>query len=244
MDLFIPKHRTRTPTPAILWIHGGGWERGDKNGNSGALLLANEGFVTASLFYRLSGDSPFPADIEDCKCAIRFLRANASKYGIDPERIGVAGAICGRPSRRASCNSRAERRTRRRWRLAKCLEQRASRRRLLRGLGFHGRRNGVPASHRPSRLEARSGLRKRQAGFISPGEPPIPRVERQPAFIAGTRRTRRSSALRPIRPRGRSLPPARAAGRVHRSKKRGTRLRAGRRCPRFPFGGFHPPGND
>jgi len=62
-----------------LGIHGGGWERGDKNGNSGALLLANEGFVTASLFYRLSGDSPFPADIEDCKCATRFLRANASK---------------------------------------------------------------------------------------------------------------------------------------------------------------------
>jgi hypothetical protein len=69
MDVFIPKNRIRRPTPAILWIHGGGWERGDKNGNSGALLLADEGFVTASLFYRLSGDSPFPADIEDCKCA-------------------------------------------------------------------------------------------------------------------------------------------------------------------------------
>jgi acetyl esterase/lipase len=95
MDVFIPKSRIRTPTPAVLWIHGGGWERGDKNGNSGAQLLANEGFVTASLFYRLSGDSPFPADIEDCKCAIRFLRANASKYGIDPDRIGVAGASAG-----------------------------------------------------------------------------------------------------------------------------------------------------
>ena len=95
MDVFIPQHRLRTPTPAVLWIHGGGWERGDKNGNSGALLLANEGFVTASLFYRLSGDSPFPADIEDCKCAIRFLRANATKYGIDPDRIGVAGASAG-----------------------------------------------------------------------------------------------------------------------------------------------------
>jgi acetyl esterase/lipase len=95
MDLFVPKHRTRMPTPAVLWIHGGGWERGDKNGNSGAQLLADEGFVTASLFYRLSGDSPFPADIEDCKCAIRFLRANAAKYGIDPDRIGVAGASAG-----------------------------------------------------------------------------------------------------------------------------------------------------
>jgi acetyl esterase/lipase len=95
MDVFLPKSRIRTPTPAVLWIHGGGWERGDKNGNSGAQLLANQGFVTASLFYRLSGDSPFPADIEDCKCAIRFLRANATKFGIDPDRIGVAGASAG-----------------------------------------------------------------------------------------------------------------------------------------------------
>jgi acetyl esterase/lipase len=95
MDVFIPKRRNAAPTPAVLWIHGGGWERGDKNGNSGAQLLAAEGFVTASLFYRLSGDSPFPADIEDCKCAIRYLRANASKYGIDPDRIGVAGASAG-----------------------------------------------------------------------------------------------------------------------------------------------------
>jgi acetyl esterase/lipase len=95
MDVFIPKHRNRTPTPAVLWIHGGGWERGDKGGNSGAQFLANEGFVTASLSYRLSGDSPFPAAVEDCKCAIRFLRASASKYGIDPDRIGVAGSSAG-----------------------------------------------------------------------------------------------------------------------------------------------------
>jgi acetyl esterase/lipase len=54
MDVFVPRDRIRTPTPAVLWIHGGGWERGDKNGNSGALLLASEGFVTASLFYRLT----------------------------------------------------------------------------------------------------------------------------------------------------------------------------------------------
>lgn len=95
MDVFIPKQRNRTPTPAVLWIHGGGWERGDKNGNSGAQLLADSGFVSASLFYRLSGESPFPADIEDCKCAIRFLRANADRYGIDPHHIGVAGASAG-----------------------------------------------------------------------------------------------------------------------------------------------------
>jgi acetyl esterase/lipase len=95
MDVFIPNHRNGTPTPAVLWIHGGGWEMGDKNGNSGAKLLASEGFVTASLSYRLSGDSPFPAAIEDCKCAIRFLRTKASMYGIDPDRIGVAGSSAG-----------------------------------------------------------------------------------------------------------------------------------------------------
>lgn len=95
MDVFIPNHRSQPPTPAVLWIHGGGWEQGDKNGHSGAAFLANEGFVTASLSYRLSGDSPFPAAIEDCKCAVRFLRANASRYGIDPDRIGVAGSSAG-----------------------------------------------------------------------------------------------------------------------------------------------------
>lgn len=95
MDLFVPTEHAKAPTPAVLWLHGGGWERGDKNGNSGALLLADAGFITASIFYRLSGDAPFPADIEDCKCAIRYLRANANKYGIDPDRIGVAGASAG-----------------------------------------------------------------------------------------------------------------------------------------------------
>ena len=95
MDVFIPKHRNGTPTPAVLWIHGGGWERGDKSGNSGAQFLADAGFVTASLSYRLSGDSPFPAAVEDCKCAIRFLRASAPKYGIDPVRIGAAGSSAG-----------------------------------------------------------------------------------------------------------------------------------------------------
>jgi len=95
MDVFIPTHRNSTPTPAVLWIHGGGWAMGDKNGNSGAKFLANEGFVTASLSYRLSGESPFPAAIEDCKCAIRFLRKNALNYGINSDRIGVAGSSAG-----------------------------------------------------------------------------------------------------------------------------------------------------
>jgi uncharacterized protein len=95
MDVFIPRNRRSTPTPAMFWIHGGGWEIGDKGRNSGAKLLASAGFVTASLSYRLSGEAPFPAAIEDWKCAIRFLRANASKYGIDSGRVGVAGSSAG-----------------------------------------------------------------------------------------------------------------------------------------------------
>ena len=95
MDLLIPQHRIVTPTPAVLWIHGGGWLHGDKNAHSGAAFLADAGFVTATLSYRLSDESPFPAAIEDCKCAIRFLRANASRYGIDADRIGVGGSSAG-----------------------------------------------------------------------------------------------------------------------------------------------------
>jgi acetyl esterase/lipase len=95
MDILIPKQRNRTPTPAVLWIHGGGWEHGDKNAHVNAAFLASGGFVAATLSYRLSGDAPFPAAIEDCKCAVRFLRANASTYGIDPDRIGVAGSSAG-----------------------------------------------------------------------------------------------------------------------------------------------------
>jgi acetyl esterase/lipase len=95
MDVFVPRQRIHQPTPAVLWLHGGGWERGDKNGSSGAQFLASAGFVTASIYYRLSGEAKFPADIEDCKCAIRYLRANAGQYRIDPSRIGVAGASSG-----------------------------------------------------------------------------------------------------------------------------------------------------
>lgn len=95
MDVFVPRARPPRPTPAVLWLHGGGWERGDKNGSSGARFLASAGFITASIYYRLSGEAKFPADIEDCKCAIRYLRANARRYEIDPDRIGIAGASSG-----------------------------------------------------------------------------------------------------------------------------------------------------
>jgi acetyl esterase/lipase len=95
MDVFLPSIPARKPAPAVLWLHGGGWERGDKNGNSGALLLVGAGFVTASIYYRLSRDAKFPAQIEDARCAIRYLRSHAADYGIDRDSIGVAGASSG-----------------------------------------------------------------------------------------------------------------------------------------------------
>ena len=99
MDLYRP--RTNRPAdnpglaPAVLWIHGGGWRNGSKAQNSVAILLAQNGFVAATLNYRLSGEAPFPAAIEDSKCAVRFLRSHAAQYGIDADRIGVGGGSAG-----------------------------------------------------------------------------------------------------------------------------------------------------
>jgi acetyl esterase/lipase len=79
--------------PVLVWIHGGGWHRGSKRGSIGKLLpFARKSFFCISIDYRLSGEATFPAQIQDCKCAIRFLRAHAAKYSLDPERIGVWGS--------------------------------------------------------------------------------------------------------------------------------------------------------
>ena len=73
----------------------GPWHSGDKGGTSQALWLLKDGFATASINYRLSSEARYPAQIEDCKAAIRFLRTHAAEYGIDPEQIGVWGSSAG-----------------------------------------------------------------------------------------------------------------------------------------------------
>lgn len=93
LDLYVPKEGTR-PLPLVVWIHGGGWRAGSKD-NPPVLWLLERGYAVASVNYRLSQHATFPAQIHDCKAAIRWLRANASKYGIDPNRIGVAGGSAG-----------------------------------------------------------------------------------------------------------------------------------------------------
>lgn len=89
-----PQHPLAATMPAVLWIHGGGWEGGSHQGN-GAAFLAQHGYFTATLEYRLSGEATWPAQLEDCKLGVRWLRANAAKYHVDPDHIGCAGHSAG-----------------------------------------------------------------------------------------------------------------------------------------------------
>lgn len=96
MNLTLPDGATSKLRPAVLWIHGGGWSGGDYRIDPSADYgLTEMGYVTGSIQYRLSTVAKYPAQIHDCKAAIRFLRANAAKYGIDPDRIGVWGGSAG-----------------------------------------------------------------------------------------------------------------------------------------------------
>lgn len=92
LDLYLPE--SEKVLPLVIWIHGGGWKNGDKGGGQYRGLVA-EGFAVASINYRLSGHAVFPAQINDCKAAIRWLRKNADEYGIDPDRFGVWGSSAG-----------------------------------------------------------------------------------------------------------------------------------------------------
>ncbi|MCX7825635.1 MAG: alpha/beta hydrolase, partial [Verrucomicrobiae bacterium] len=94
VDIARPKNPPQAPMPAVLWIHGGGWSGGSHKGNR-AMMLATRGYFTASVEYRLSGEAKWPAQIEDCKHAVRWLRANAAKYNVNPDRIGCWGSSAG-----------------------------------------------------------------------------------------------------------------------------------------------------
>ena len=95
MDIYRPK-AAWGELPAVVCIHGGGWANGNRaNHAKVAQALAARGYVAATISYRLSGEAPFPAAIHDCKAAVRFLRANASEYGIDTENIGAIGLSAG-----------------------------------------------------------------------------------------------------------------------------------------------------
>jgi acetyl esterase/lipase len=93
LDIYLPEN-AEGALPLIVWIHGGGWAAGDKAGCP-AVGMVGRGYVAASINYRFSQEAIFPAQIEDCKGAIRWLRAHAKEYHIDPDKIGVFGASAG-----------------------------------------------------------------------------------------------------------------------------------------------------
>jgi acetyl esterase/lipase len=92
LDLYQPDKPGKVPL--IIVIHGGAFRGGDKGRENVAQFLS-AGFAAASLNYRLSGDAIFPAAVQDCKAAVRWLRANAAKYNLDPDRFGAWGASAG-----------------------------------------------------------------------------------------------------------------------------------------------------
>jgi acetyl esterase/lipase len=110
MDVTEPAAAAARPAPAVLYVHGGGWFEGDRQpsglgsmlaGQDGALFLplrdelSRRGFVVAAIDYRLAPLYGWPAQIEDAKCAVRFMRAEAARLGIDPDRIGAWGSSAG-----------------------------------------------------------------------------------------------------------------------------------------------------
>ncbi len=96
LDLYVPETRPANPMSLIVWIHGGGWRGGSKEGlRRPGPILERGGYILASVEYRLSGEAIFPAAIADCKAAVRWLRGNAAEYGIDPDRVAVWGSSAG-----------------------------------------------------------------------------------------------------------------------------------------------------
>jgi acetyl esterase/lipase len=99
MTLFAPS-TVGPPVPVVLQVHGGGWQHGIPtalalSGSGAAADLVGAGFVVASIDYRLAPANPWPDQIIDVKCAVRYLRAHAADLGIDPDRIAALGTSAG-----------------------------------------------------------------------------------------------------------------------------------------------------
>lgn len=97
LDIYYPQnYREGSAWPIAVFFHGGGWIAGSKDGPDPLVsVMQNAGFLTATVNYRLAPDYLFPAFIEDAKCAVRYLRANADQYHADSTKIGVYGTSAG-----------------------------------------------------------------------------------------------------------------------------------------------------
>ena len=92
LDLYVPK--SEKSVPVIIWVHGGAWMGGSKE-RPVPLAFVAEGYAVASVGYRLSQHAIFPAQIEDCKAAVRWLRAHAKEYNLDPNHFAAWGESAG-----------------------------------------------------------------------------------------------------------------------------------------------------
>tara|TARA_B100000029_G_scaffold393564_1_gene390919 strand:- start:483 stop:1412 length:930 start_codon:yes stop_codon:yes gene_type:complete len=97
LDLFLPRRPAAVRLPVLVYIHGGAWRSGDRHAGRGRVLpfMVGGRFVGATIGYRLTGEARWPAQIHDCKAAIRWIRAHADRYGIDADRIAVYGHSAG-----------------------------------------------------------------------------------------------------------------------------------------------------
>lgn len=96
MDIYHPEKPLRKPAPAVVVIHGGAWVSGKRQDVAQtATALAERGFVAATVSYRLAPKSKWPAMLDDCQTAVRYLRANAARLGIDKGRLGAIGYSAG-----------------------------------------------------------------------------------------------------------------------------------------------------
>lgn len=97
LDLYLPDAKADKPHPLVVYIHGGGWETGSKDEADVLVELIKGGtpYAGASINYRLTDQAPWPAQIHDCKAAIRWLRAHAQEYNLDPDKIAVFGISAG-----------------------------------------------------------------------------------------------------------------------------------------------------
>lgn len=94
LDLYLPAQPAEKPLPLIVFVHGGGWQGGSKS-NCPATGYVSQGYAVASVEYRFSQKATFPAQIQDCQAALRWLRANAKKYNLDPDHVGAWGSSAG-----------------------------------------------------------------------------------------------------------------------------------------------------
>ncbi len=94
LDLYLPEKGNK-PMPLLIWIHGGAWLGGSKDDPSPALRFTADGYAVAHVGYRLSQEAKFPAQIHDCKAAVRWLRANARKYNLDANKFAAWGGSAG-----------------------------------------------------------------------------------------------------------------------------------------------------